>query len=123
MPRSETEDRLLGALLQDSTLLDSGRVTLELFQGRDARETFKVMRGLREAGRPLCRATLFDAIGERVPPSYLSDVSDAMPTGANAEYYLKRLVEQRQRAELGRVTEWLTEYCSQRVRQRSMRLS
>ena len=74
MQRSEHEDRLLGALLNDSTLLDAGRVSATLFQGKDAREVYATMAGLRNAGRPVNRDTLLLEIGERVPATYLSDV-------------------------------------------------
>lgn len=108
MPRSEHEDRLLGALLNDSALLDAGRVSAELFQCKDAREVFAVMAGLRNVGRPVNRETVLLEIGDKVPLLYLSDLS-GMATGANAEYYLDRLVEVAQKRELHRLSLWLAE--------------
>lgn len=106
--RNEHEDRLLGALLNDAALLDAGRVSADLFQNADAREVFRTMAGLRDAGRPVNRETLFLEIGERVHYSYLSDLS-GIASGANAEYYLEHLVESTQKRELRRLGLWLTE--------------
>ena len=106
--RNEHEDRLLGALLNDSALLEAERVSADLFQNEHAREVFRTMAGLREAGRPVNRETLLVEIGERVPYSYLADLS-GMATGANAEFYLEHLVEDAQKRELRRIASWLTE--------------
>jgi len=108
VPHSEHEDRLLGALLNDAALLEADRVSPELFQDKDAREVFRTMAGLRNAGRPINRETVLLEIGQRVPLSYLGDLS-GMATGANAEYYLDRLVEAAQKRELRKLALWLTE--------------
>ena len=93
--------------MNDCALLDAGRVSVDLFRNTDAREVFRTMAGLREVGRPVNRETLLE-IGERVPFSYLADLSE-MATGANAEFYLDHLVEDAQKREIQRVALWLTE--------------
>ena len=108
MQRNEHEDRLLGALLNDSALLDADRVSAELFQNKDAWEVFLTMAGLRNAGQPVNRETVLQEIGDRVPLLYLSALSE-VASGANAEYYLDRLTEEAQRRELQRLSLWLSD--------------
>ena len=106
--RNEHEDRLLGALLVDSALLDAGRVSSDLFQNSDAREVLRTMAGLREVGRPVNLETVSVEVGERVPLLYLAELS-AMPTAANAQFYLDHLVETAQKRELQRLALWLAD--------------
>ena len=94
--------------MNDPALLEADRVSVDLFQNTEAREVLRTMAGLRDAGRPVNRETLLLEIGDRVHYSYLSDLS-GMATGANAEYYLDRLVEAAQRRELHRLSLWLAE--------------
>jgi replicative DNA helicase len=94
--------------LKDASLLDAGRVSVDLFKNTDAREVFRTMAGLREVGRPVNRETVLVELGERVPLSDLSDLS-GMATGANAAFYLDHLIETAQKRELHRLSVWLSE--------------
>lgn len=94
--------------MNDPSLLEADRVSADLFQDADAREVFRTMAGLRDAGRPVNRETVLLEIRDRVRLLYLSELSE-MATGANAEYYLDRLVETAQKRELRRLSVWLTE--------------
>lgn len=110
--RSAHEKALLGALIQDSSILDRVTVGEELFLDAKARQLFAVVRDLHGSGQPANLISVADAIeGKDIcTPAELAGLTD-MPTAANAEYYIGLLKERAMVARIRRLSadigEWV----------------
>lgn len=90
---AEYERALLGAILQDSLLMDRLRLDLSLFYDSKHRAIFAAIQGLHEAGKPIDLLTVSESLNgslATVGPSYLARLTDA-PTAANAKLYFEEL--------------------------------
>lgn len=106
MARSEAETSMLGGLLLDASLVAAGRVTVDLFQDGEAREMFRAIEGLVNAGRPVNGETVAAEVEGKVKSSTMVSVSGCA-TAANIEWYLERLTADRKRRELRSLSLWL----------------
>ena len=76
----------------------AGRVTVDLFQDGEAREMFRAIEGLVNAGRPVNGETVAAEVEGKVKSSTMVSVSGCA-TAANIEWYLERLTADRKRRE------------------------
>lgn len=104
MFHNESEQSVLGGLLQDNTAIDRIDVAESDFYHADHRAIWKTITGLIDAGRPADVVTVAEALGDELDRvgglSYIAALSSDTPSVANIRSYAKTVKDRAMRRRL-----------------------